>query len=131
MMPSNIYKQYENLIVDFLWGGKRVKIPLRILQGNRQQGGLGLIDIKLKDQVSKLSWIFQLEKSEKLANLAYEVLKNLIGSNIWQVQIAAGNFDYFNDGFWLDVLKTWNKFKNWLNKQVPVDRQIIWFNSNI
>ena len=41
-------KQIESIFTDFLWKGKRAKIPLGTMQKAKHEGGLGLVNIKFK-----------------------------------------------------------------------------------
>ena len=41
-------KTFNSIISNFIWKGKKAKIPMKILQGNKDDGGLALIDIQKK-----------------------------------------------------------------------------------
>ena len=64
LLPQSIYKNFERLLLDFIWDGKRAKIPMEIVQGEKLQGGLGLFDIRKKDLALKINWIVRIQKSE-------------------------------------------------------------------
>ena len=48
ILNENLIEEIERVILDFLWRGKRAKIPLATLKKAREDGGLGLVDIKTK-----------------------------------------------------------------------------------
>ena len=56
-IPEYVVKQTEGLITDFLWNGRKPKIPLRTLQLNKASGGQNLIDLRKKDIALKAMWV--------------------------------------------------------------------------
>ena len=37
---------FEELITDFIWNGRKPKLKLKTLQGRKKDGGLRLVDLK-------------------------------------------------------------------------------------
>ena len=131
LMPENLIKQIERLIKKFLWNNKKEKIKFRILQRSKEQGGLGLANLKMRDRAMKISWIKILENSPKVANLAYNFLEPKMGSDIWLCNLNSKDIDLLfthRNEFWSDVLKSWS-FAHY-NKENLID-QPIWYNTNI
>ena len=58
-IPDHIFKQYDNLIKDFLWAGRKPRFKLSKLYAPKDKGGLGLPDVRL------YSWSFEMVKIAK------------------------------------------------------------------
>ena len=82
LMQSYV-NEFNNLVKDFLWEGKKAKIAYSVLLGNKVDGGLGLCDLDKKDQALKMQWIFKLQKFGLLETLAYDLMENPIKQDIW------------------------------------------------
>ena len=130
-IPNQIVKKLEDQIQKFIWNNRKPKIALKILKANRDDGGAGLADIKLKDRALKTSWLKILQTDSMLAECAN---KNLGGiqEDIWRVNIAPKDvIKMFRPSFWRDVLYDWshlNYEENISNQNVL--NQIIWYNSH-
>lgn len=46
-IPPVIFRKYEGLIKQFLWGGKKARIKLSKVCAPREKGGMGLPDPRL------------------------------------------------------------------------------------
>ena len=69
---SEMYiKRIEKLFNEFLWDGKHPKIALSTLQLNKSDGGLGLVNLRLKDEALKFAWVAVLTEVDFVAQLAY------------------------------------------------------------
>ena len=44
--PYKVIQEVESIIKDFIWNGKGAKIKFEILQTNKGNGGLGLLDLR-------------------------------------------------------------------------------------
>ena len=100
----------------------------------KDQGGAGLVDLEEKDSAVKMSWAFKIQKSDRLKNLAYQILSNPIGDTIWEIQLVTKDLPlcFDPDSFWFSVLQKWAKstFDRAMGRD-SVLKQMIWFNSNI
>ena len=56
--PGKVIQEVESIIKDFIWNGKRAKIKPEILQTNKDNGGLGLIDLTAQQKVLKTQWMY-------------------------------------------------------------------------
>ena len=56
-MSMGQYARVNNIICQFLWGGKRNKIPLEILHRSKNMGGLNLCDLRTQHIALHLSWL--------------------------------------------------------------------------
>ena len=48
VLEKKLIKEEENVIKEFLWQGKREKIPMCILMLDKAEGGLNLVNLKVK-----------------------------------------------------------------------------------
>ena len=134
----NITEKYRNcfdkIARDFIWAGKRSKIQLKILQGNRIDGGLGLTNLGLRDASLKIQWIFKWQRNEQIRQLANLELNNQLGELLWQTQIKPKDISYFvqEKNFWTDVWEDWSKINlsSSISKE-QVKKQVLWKHSDI
>ena len=54
----------RKLITDYLWDDKQKLVAYNKLKGNYDQGGLKLVDLRLKDLSLKVAWILRLIESD-------------------------------------------------------------------
>ena len=80
-------KIFNEIMLDFIWEGKKPKIKQHILQGNKNQGGLGLINIIIKQKALKAQWVFDLEKDPLTEYMAYDFIGNKIGRDLWNIKL--------------------------------------------
>ena len=128
-------QEIERIIRNFLWKGKRDKIPIKILQLDHTHGGLRLVDLHKRQLAFKVKWIFKLEKNMFLREAVYSRLSPVLRDVIWQCNLNTFHvkllFDVNND-FWAQVLQAWAEI-HYQDPQTDSDvlNQIIWMNSNI
>ena len=63
-VPARVYKEVNDIILNFLCGNTNAKISLNTLISNTESGGLKLIDLKLKTISLKVAWIKRLCSSD-------------------------------------------------------------------
>ena len=133
---SEMYiKRIEKLFNEFLWDGKHPKIALSTLQLNKSDGGLGLVNLRLKDEALKFAWVAILTEVDFVAQLAYYQLCGTIQSEIWlcnlQFEDVKSLFD--TNKFCPQVLECWTKinYKQDIENRNEIMQQFIWYNSNI
>ena len=111
---------------------KKAKIALNILQNPKSEGGLNLVNLENKDAALKATWPKILASEHHYASIVYSEMRcKTLGSDIWRCSIQPEEVDKmrFNNQFWKDVLKSWNKYNYYWNRRI--DNQIIWYNSDI
>ena len=62
VLPSpskNFFEKFDKLILQFLWGSKKSKIPLKILYNAKTEGGLGLVNLRWKNESLKAVWVMR------------------------------------------------------------------------
>ena len=129
MSEKTLIKKLESIISSFIWSNKKAKIARGLLQSSKQSGGLGLVDLRKKDDALKISWIAILRQDQKYANLVYKLIHQDLEENVWQCNICESDVKFVTKNpFWADVLRVWSKinYKDELSKS-----QVIWLNSMI
>ena len=130
-MPNHMIKKLHKIVANFIWESKKAKIALKDLQALKSNGGIALVDFKIKDDSLKVAWINVIESDDLIKVVAYKQLCPRLQKNIWLCNIKPSHVKkLFNDSFWTDVLYAWAK----LNFQTPdslkpVTEQFIWYNS--
>ena len=136
VMPTiseSFVEEFNTLVNNFLWDGGKPKIKLQTLQASKQEGGLGLINLKIKDQALKVSWPQMLKSDEYIQRFMFKSLSNILKNLIWEVNLQSSDVELlFGMGFWQDGLKAWAKY-NYVSDEEDVSfpAQIIWYNSKI
>ena len=131
-IPDVLVTKLYSLFNNFLWKGRRAKIPLRTLQLPTAAGGLNLVDIKARDEAIKITWIQVLRKDCKSAALAYYFFAQRLHENVWRCNLELSDIDQLlprvRNPFWFDVLCAWSVLNY---DPVDVEGQLIWYNSLI
>ena len=83
-IPTRIVNQFNTMISKFIWNGRVPKIVLSTLQLNREDGGLKLVNLALKDSSLKVNWIKWLTEDSFLAKLAFNALNPTLEMDIWR-----------------------------------------------
>ena len=133
-IPKHTVNAFNKLISAFIWNDKRPKIPLALLQANKDEGGLGLVNLEQKDRSLKIGWL-QIIASDTLIKQFCELnLESTLGQDIWKCNInSADVIKNFKDTFWRDVLEAWSKI-NYIHEpeeQSVIASQFLWLNSHI
>ena len=124
-------KRLDKIVEDFIWDGRKPKIPLKKLQ-NKAKGGLGLVDFEIKEAALKVSWVHYLNMGTDLFmnEMAYCNLSPILREQIWMCNINESDICKIknNNEFWVQVWATWLKF--YYTEDRTTD-QCIWYNSHI
>ena len=131
-MPEKVIKNIDNLIRNYIWNRKKSKIAYKILQLPKKEGGLNLVNLRVKDKAIKATWPQILEQEEEYAQLVYQIMRcTLIQSDIWRCQLHQNDVTTLGikNKFWEDVLTAWCEFNFY--KEHRIENQILWYNSQI
>ena len=123
----------NSVILNFIWDGKKPKIPMKTLYANKEDGGASLIDMELKDRALKANWIQIIHTDKYLSEFAFQALCPIMRETFFQCNIGQKDITIFKKSFWQDVLKCWASF-NFCHEVKTVKEildQIIWYNSPI
>ena len=135
-LSENRIVQIERMIHDFIWSGKKPKISLDMLKKSKFDGGLGLFDLRAKQDALKISWIFR-ETDQFIKSCLYNSLCSKMGDLIWKCNLRTDHVQkvFVNNEFWTQVLGSWSKlnFKDAckITSRNAIRDQILWYNSNI
>ena len=131
LLPSSYCKKLENICTKFLWDGRRPKISLKKLQLSKKEGGLGLVDFRLKDIALKIFWVKELFTDLDQAKLAYAILAPKLKNDIWECNLNEKDIKIlFKTSFWRDTLIAWSHVNFGDAKSSDeVLNQWIWLNS--
>ena len=126
--------RFNDTVNKFLWKGRKPKIPLRILQKEKEFGGLGLVDLQKRHTALLTNWVQRIQCDKECRNLAEFFLPYSRDNFIWKCNLSSvdAHKEFNCNNFWSNVLRAWCVY----NFQVPQSNenivlQIIWFNSNI
>ena len=135
-LPSPTDKQFSKLqeaITAFIWNGKKAKIKTSYLHQLRENAGLQLANLKLRDISLKCTWIQILNTDPKYAATAFEVFCADLRSDIFKCNLAPEHASLViskkESHFWHDMLKAWCTFN--YNPCGDAKIQTVWWNSNI
>ena len=136
-MPPKIRNQVEDLFVKYIWNNGVAKISKEILQGNKDDGGLGLVNLQVKEKALKIAWVQTLKKDVELSNLVYSCITPELKEKIWECNLSTKDVEYTvqhgilgQNTFWNDVLLAWSEY-NFEKLVEHSGNQIIWLNSHI
>ena len=108
-ISPEIVQKMNRMIHAFLWNGKKAKISLEVLQCNKTDGGLGLVNLKKKDQALKISWVKSIKSDTFLSKLMENSLCPILEQDIWLCNLNTKDVKkLFKDSFWRDVLLSWS-----------------------
>ena len=88
MIPKVYHLKFKKKIRDFIWNESSSKISMDILQGLKENGGAGLIDLIVKEKSLKIPWILKTYENSTIRNLADVILQNKIGPLLWEVNLS-------------------------------------------
>ena len=131
-IPKGMIRKIESMWEKFLWGNNsKPKIKTEILQKERGKGGLKLVDLHLKDQALKISWVKIAHEQPEIARILYANIQPELQELIWTANLHPDDIKYVlprKKGFWIDVLSAWCT----INAQENIQPwHPIWWNSQI
>ena len=129
---DSFIKKFKGLVTNFIWNKKKPKIAMKILKGRKEDGGLGLFDIQVKDKALKISWVSILKKEPQLSELVYDIMNLGIDDDIWRCNIKGSDVETVGvtSIFWKNVIRA-NADLRYEKHPPRKHSQFIWFNSMI
>ena len=106
LMSEKMVTKLESMCVQFIWNGKKTKIPLQTLYQLPQHGGLKLINLRLRDIVLKIAWVQIIQSEPKCKELAMSLLHPSIGDEIFKCNLREEHVSVLkiDSSFWTDVM---------------------------
>ena len=125
-------QRFEHKVQKFLWGGKRSKIPMKILKRNKKQGGLGLVDLETRYIALQAKWVYKALFDESF-DYANSILNVQLGKKFWECNLNEKDVTRLCEpSAWRNIRLCWARvsFYSPTNKY-EVKKQYIWYNSHI
>ena len=140
-IPSDMILLLESEITKFLWNNKKPKISTKKLYKDRRDGGLNLVNLRIKEMSLKATWPQILSQDESLANLVFDSVAPTSKKMLFKYNIAPKDVSFVipkeENDFWHDTLAAWAPFyymENgayarpiWLNSNIRVSGKPIWW----
>ena len=136
-LPDSFVKKLHEIFVKFIWESKKPKISLAKLQCAKVDGGMGLVNMRIKDDAQKIVWIQELQNEPSVGIFAYHALNiKSLRNSIWQCNLNDDDIcKCWKNSFWRDVLRAWARVNyvklEQITKKTDVLNQLIWYNSHI
>ena len=131
-IPTQTSKTIDNIIREFLWNGKKSKIPYNVLQNPKKEGGVNLVHLVKKDKSLKATWPQILYNESEYAEIIYKTLRvSVMKDDLWRCSIKPEDIDQFKitSQFWKEVWKSWSEYNYYIEQRI--ENQYIWYNSKI
>ena len=81
-------EKMDKMINHFLWNGKKVKIPLKILRRAKSQGGLRLVDLNIRYLMLQARWAKKALQDETFS-YTNDLFDPALGADIWHCNLDA------------------------------------------
>ena len=135
VLSDSVVGKIETVIMDFLRHGKKAKINLEVLKRRKEDGGLGLVDIRAKHKSLLFNWICDCNKFPKIANLAeYFLDTKLENGLVWQYNLTKQDSQkmFVGVSFWHHLIHEWHGFSFYSPQNSrSVKEEILWCNTAI
>ena len=145
--PEKFCEQVNKITFNFIWDSKKAKIKKNTIIGERENGGLGMIDFSLMNKALKCIWIKRFSLNE---NSAWTVIPNEATSHLGGIAfLSTCNCSHSDLNlkelplFYKRMLQYWLEFKVeqgntisrpketilWNNKDIKIANKTIFFRS--
>ena len=136
--PKSFFQKYKEIVLDFLWESKRLKIKYERLIQDHHHLGLKLIDLQMKNSAMKAAWPSRWVNRDSDLDWFYETLP-IKDRRIWYVNTSPQDVLKFKNvalngcNVSYDIWKAWTKFsfQSTLTNPEDICNTIIWANSLI
>ena len=141
VLPLMLEKElgkFNQLITDFIWNGRKPKIKLEYLQNLKQNFGLRLVNLQVRDIALKNAWVKRSvlkDRDDTVLMLAkYHIKPQIIFSEFWRLNFSCKHVDAVcnSHGFWHSVIIAWTKYNYHEVEDIQdIIAQRLWGNSQI
>ena len=131
-IPTWLCRKLDDISEKFLWSGRRPKIPIKVLQRNKSESGVKLVNFAHKDCLLKASWVKSVLEGQYPEEIVYSALSTKLPDNrlLWSCNLSSSDAKLlFKESFWRDVLESWCTY-HYSCTDITMD-QIVWCNSKI
>ena len=132
-LPNQI-ERIDKAMANFLWNGKKAKIPTKVLELLKEEGGLKLTNLIKRHFALSIKWVIVLQKHPHIADYVYQWLIPEMGSLVWKCNLKKEHVKQYChlDSYWLSISENWCELNAHSPKnKVEVCKQIIWYNSEL
>ena len=132
LLPNEMYSKFHDIILKFVWKGRKARISHNILALPRKYGGIRLVNLYAKHLSLLTSWVKDVHSNQFFKKCCYENLLPNIGEYIWYVNLKPRDIKKLDiaESFWRDVLFAWCSANFTNNVDVTnVGNQSLWLNS--
>ena len=133
MIQEEQCQEFYQIVKNFLWGNKRSKIPLDVLQNDLNKGGLKLTNIKEKQRSLLFKWIKKLCTASDY-DYAYQWLVPCMKDKIFKCNLSRGDCKNLvgTKGFWAELLNEWCEFNFFTPRtKIQIENQLVFYNSHL
>ena len=135
-VPEKFCDQVNKITFNFIWDNKIAKIKRNTIIGERENGGLNMIDFSLMNKALKCIWIKRFRLNE---NSAWTVIPNEATSHLGGFSFLSKCYCSSKDIsikelplFYIRTLQYWFEFKDMQDNTKPdIKNTIIWNNRDI
>ena len=135
VFSEDLVVEIENIFHDFLWKGKHEKIVLDTLYKNKEDGGLGLVNIKVTHQALLCNWATECFNIHPIMNLASTLLDPKVKEKwFWSLNLTRKDAEHIFPGtsFWHNLLYLWCVYTYRCTvEEADIGTQVLHANSHI
>ena len=108
-ISDNRFQEAEWVISEFLWSGKKAKIPMKILTASKYDGGLGLVDLRAKHMSLLIKSIHLAQNHPQLHELAayFCGIVNMESITKANLNVKDSNLVLPGNNYWSHVFRKW------------------------
>ena len=130
-VPPIVYTEIKSLVTNFIWNNGLPKIAYNTLINNKDNGGLGLIDLKTNTIALQINWIQRMynDNDVKWTGALRYWIKD---KDLNELLIGTNNKITIYNKFYENIINEWNKLKIIKDPTYEIIKlQYIWSNSQI
>ena len=104
LLCKSYIEELETCIRDFFWKSGTPKIALKIIQSQKECGGLKLFDLKQKEIALKVQWVKTFHTNLEINQIVCALITDEISPFIWQANLSEKDIKkMMKPNFWRDV----------------------------
>lgn len=129
--PPQVFKDYRNIITQFIWNGRKAKVAFKTLVLPISRGGLNLMDLETRVQSNLLQWPkrFVLAPTSNAALTLGHLLRtdSIVDSFSFTISKVPEGVTHIM--FYIQMFKYWIQFHSTSpTTETQIRRQVIWNN---
>ena len=132
--PAYVLEEINNLLMLFMWDGKRPKIAAKILENSIELGGLKMPNIFLKVKAWQLSWLQRaiIKPLNNWVSVVNELLKDITLQHLVHCGLQKDHKLLQNlPTFYKEIITTWFELKEKYTDPTDKAYESLWYNKNV